>query len=185
MNLPSSAVSILLFALLLVQLQASTKYSYSFPFNSTGISPDYNLVYKLGTLSAGSSISVTVSATSGPVPIVIFQGLAMVLNSEAPYGLKYIDNTGASSVLKPVVNANGVVATIPPANSASSYSFTLPIYFPSTFSPTSAEFLMVIAADAIMANFFHRIHYRCHYLPWENSWKRSKCGGRHHHPQGR
>lgn len=155
MKAKPQAIILVLLALLLGQTQASTKYTYSFPYNGTAgalYNAEYNPVYQLGTLAVNSTITITVTAPNNGATLSMFQSLVSYLNSNTPNGLKYIDNTGASPALMPAVDASGTQVVLPPATSASSYSYTYTIFFPSTFTATSANFVLVMGYDAIMAS---------------------------------
>lgn len=144
-----------LLALLLAQVEASSKYTYTFPFNGTTgalYNAEYSPVYQLGTLAANSSITITVTAPNNGATLTMFQNMVTYLNTNSPNGLKYIDNTGASPTLKPAVDASGTQVVLPPATSASSYSYTYTIYFPSSFNASSANFVLVMGYDAISSS---------------------------------
>ena len=149
------AIILVLLALLLAQTEAATKYTYSFPYNGTAgalYNAEYSPVYQLGTLAVNSTITITVTAPNNGATLAMFQNLVTYLNTNSPNGLKYIDNTGASPALMQAVDASGTQVVLPPATSASSYSYTYTIFFPSTFTATSANFVLIMGYDAIIAS---------------------------------
>lgn len=148
------AAFLILLALLITQAQSSSKFSYSFPYNGTTgalYNAEYAPVYQLGTLSVNTSLTVTVGIPNNG-DISLFGYLVTFVN--AGNGLKYIDNTGASPQLKPAVDASGNAITLPAATSATSYTHTFVIYFPSSYNATSANFVLVMGFNAVQYSKF-------------------------------
>lgn len=147
------ATILLLLALLIAQVQSSTKFTYSFPFNGTAgalYNAEYAPVYQLGTLSVNSTLKITVTLpNNGDINSLI---LMVDLMNAGNNGLKYIDNTGPSPILMPVVNAAGNPVVLPLPTSPTSYTYTYTIYFPSTFTATSANFVLVMGLDAVVGS---------------------------------
>ena len=148
------AAILLLLALLIAQAQSSTKFTYSFPFNGTAgalYNSEYAPVYQLGTLSVNSTLKITVTLPNNG-DISLFGYLVTFVN--AGNGLKYIDNTGASPALMPAVDAAGNAVVLPAATSATTYTYTYTIYFPTSFTATSANFVLVMGFDAFQYSKF-------------------------------
>lgn len=142
---PQAAI-LLLLALLIAQVEASSKFTYSFPFNGTNgalYNAEYAPVYQLGTLSVNTTLKITATIPNN-ADISLFTYLVTFVN--AGNGLKYLDNTGA---LQPAVDASGNPVVLPAATSFTSYTYTYTIYFPSAYTGTSANFVLVMGFNAI------------------------------------
>ena len=152
------AAILLLLALLIAQAKSSTKFTYSFPYNGTTgalINSEYEPVYQLGTLSVNSTLKITVTLPNNG-DISLFSSLIAYFN--AGNGLNYIDNTGASPILAAVADATGNnPVVLPAATSATTYTYTYTINFASSFTATSANFVLLMGFDAVQYSKF--VHY--------------------------